>query len=52
MRAVGLTEVGGPEEAFAYWAAVMIVAVFGKLAADIVHRLLGPSKSPNASGTH
>lgn len=29
--------------AFAYWAAVMMVAVFGTMAADVVHRQLGVS---------
>jgi uncharacterized membrane-anchored protein len=38
---MGLTEVGGPENAFAYWAAVMMVAVFGTMAADTVHHQLG-----------
>jgi uncharacterized membrane-anchored protein len=44
--------------AFAYWSAVMMVAVFGTMAADVIHHQLGvslparnpqpgPAKSPN-----
>jgi uncharacterized membrane-anchored protein len=35
--------------AFAYWSAVMMVAVFGTMAADVIHHQLGvslPARNP------
>jgi hypothetical protein len=39
--------------AFAYWSAVMMVAVFGTMAADVIHHQLGvslPARNPQPLG--